>query len=311
MASGEGQPIKTVGIFRHPRVPAAFPLAREIAAALRQRGIETWEVDRLDGADVARRVARTDLLITLGGDGSILRAARATAGHPTLILGVNLGRMGFLTEAEPDGWEAVLPRVLAGDYWVEERMMLRARVQVETSARAQVGAQMRAQVRAQVRAQLIAPLPAPSPADALNDVVVGQGTLGRVVRLEVRVDGDLLTTYVADALIVATPTGSTAYALAAGGPIMPPQQRNILLVPVAPHLSLDRAVVLAEGACVEVTVRGHSPAALTLDGERVADLAPGDTVQVEASPHVARFARVRERDYFYRTLMARLVPRER
>ena len=304
MASGEGQPIKTVGIFRHPRVPAAFPLAREIAAALRQRGIETWEVDRLDGADVARRVARTDLLITLGGDGSILRAARATAGHPTLILGVNLGRMGFLTEAEPDGWEAVLPRVLAGDYWVEERMMLRARVQVETSARAQV-------VRAQLIAPLLpAPLPAPSPADALNDVVVGQGTLGRVVRLEVRVDGDLLTTYVADALIVATPTGSTAYALAAGGPIMPPQQRNILLVPVAPHLSLDRAVVLAEGACVEVTVRGHSPAALTLDGERVADLAPGDTVRVEASPHVARFARVRERDYFYRTLMARLVPRE-
>ena len=294
MASGTGRPIRTVGIFRHPRVPRATALAREIAAALRRDGTEVWETDRLDGEETAQRVARTDLLITLGGDGSILRAARAAAGHDTLILGVNLGRMGFLTEAEPDGWQAVLPRVLAGDYWVEERMMLRARVQVQ------------AQVRPQVRAQLIAPLPA----DALNDVVVGQGTLGRVVRLEVRIDGDLLTTYVADALIVATPTGSTAYALAAGGPIMPPQQRNILLVPVAPHLSLDRAVVLAEGACVEVTVRGHSPAALTLDGERVAGLTPGETVRIEASPHVARFARVRERDYFYRTLMARLVPRE-
>ncbi|HEY77396.1 MAG TPA: NAD(+)/NADH kinase [Thermoflexia bacterium] len=297
MAPGAGRPIKTVGIFRHPHVPRATALAQEIAAALRREGAEVWETDRLDGEGVAQEVARTDLLVTLGGDGSILRAARVAAGHDTLILGVNLGRMGFLTEAEPDGWQAVLPRVLAGDYWVEERMMLRA------------------WVGTQVRAQLIAPLPAPLPTpvqgNALNDVVVGQGVLGRVVRLEVRVDGDLLTTYVADALIVATPTGSTAYALAAGGPIMPPQQRNILLVPVAPHLSLDRAVVLAEGACVEVTVRGHSPAALTLDGERAADLAPGDTVRIEASPHVARFARVRERDYFYRTLMARLVPRER
>lgn len=280
MAPGTGRPIRTVGIFRHPRVPRAALLAREIAAALRRDGVEVWETDRLGKEETARRMARTGLLITLGGDGSILRVARAAAGYGTLILGVNLGRMGFLTEAEPDGWQTVLPRVLAGDYWVEERMMLRAQV------------------------------PTPVQGDALNDVVVGQGVLGRVVRLEVRIDGDLLTTYVADALIVATPTGSTAYALAAGGPIMPPQQRNILLVPVAPHLSLDRAVVLAEGACVEVTVRGHSPAALTLDGERVAGLTPGETVRIEASPHVARFARVRERDYFYRTLMARLVPRE-
>ncbi|MGC8946149.1 MAG: NAD(+)/NADH kinase [Anaerolineae bacterium] len=187
--------------------------------------------------------------------------------------------MGFLTEAEPDGWEEVLERVWRGEYWVEERMMLRATVG-DRPAR-----------------------------DALNDVVVGPGALGRVVHLEARVDGDLLTTYVADALIVATPTGSTAYALAAGGPIMPPQQRNILLVPVAPHLSLDRAVVLAEGVRVRVVVRGHSPASLIVDGEVVAELAPGEAVEVGSSPRVARFARVRERDYFYRTLMARLAPR--
>jgi NAD+ kinase len=92
---------------------------------------------------------------------------------------------------------------------------------------------------------------------------------------------------------------------------MPPQQRNILLVPVAPHLSLDRAVVLAEGARVQVIVRGHSPAALTLDGQMVAELQSGDLVNIESSDLVARFARVRERDYFYRTLMARLVPREK
>jgi NAD+ kinase len=229
-------------------------------------------------------VADTDLLITLGGDGTILRAARAAAGCDTLILGVNLGRIGFLTEAEPLGWQNIIPRVLQGDYWVEERMMLRAE--------AWRGTEMLTEGL------------------ALNDVVVGQGALSRVVRLEVRTDGDLLTRYVADAMIIATPTGSTAYALAAGGPIMPPQQRNILLVPVAPHLSLDRAVVLAVGTRVEVVVRGHSPASLTLDGQTMIGLTSGDVVRAEASPHTARFARVRERDYFYRTLMARLVPRD-
>ncbi len=281
MVAGAGRPLKTVGLFAHPRLPVAASLVREIAGWLGERGVRVWETDSLDEGTVLPDLPDTDLLITLGGDGSILRAAHHTAGHPTLILGVNLGRMGFLTEAEPDGWEEVLERVWRGDCWVEERMMLRATV----------GA-----------GDLLA-------RDALNDVVVGQGALGRVVHLEARVDGDLLTTYVADALIVATPTGSTAYALAAGGPIMPPQQRNILLVPVAPHLSLDRAVVLAEGVQVRVVVRGHSPASLIVDGEVVAELRPGEAVEVGASPRVARFARVRERDYFYRTLMARLVPR--
>ncbi|MDW8069449.1 MAG: NAD(+)/NADH kinase [Anaerolineae bacterium] len=270
----------TVGIFVHPYLPAAPALAREIADWLRAQGVRVWETDSLDERVLFPHLPDTDLLITLGGDGSILRAAHHTAGHPTLILGVNLGRMGFLTEAEPNGWKEVLSRMVKGEYWVEERMMLRA-----------------------VRAGGY-PL-----WDALNDVVVGPGTLGRVVHLEARVDGDLLTTYVADGLIVATPTGSTAYALAAGGPIMPPHQRNILLVPVAPHLSLDRAVVLSEGVRVQVVVRSPFSVSLVVDGDAVAELAPGEAVEVGASPRVARFARVRERDYFYRTLMARLVPR--
>lgn len=284
MAGAANRPINTVGVFRNPHLPTAQALAGDVVRLLKQHGVRVWETERLEQTGAARRAQDTDLLITLGGDGSLLRAARFAAGHATLILGINLGRMGFLTEAEPDGWQGVLPRVLAGEYWVEERMMLHAQARRGNTLLAQ--------------------------GEALNDVVVGQGALARVVRLEVRVDGDLLTTYVADGLIVATPTGSTAYALAAGGPIMPPQQRNILLVPVAPHLSLDRAVVLAEGVEVEVIIRGHSPAALTLDGETVAQLGAGDLVQAGASPYVARFARVRERDYFYRTLMARLVPRE-
>lgn len=146
-------------------------------------------------------------------------------------------------------------------------------------------------------------------AEALNDAFVGRGARGRAVHLRVHVDGGELASYVADGLIVATPTGSTAYALAAGGPILPPELRNILLVPVAPHLSMERPVVLAEGVTVRLTVAGRRPAVLTVDGQTAAELRNQDVVSVEASPHVARFARVRERTYFYRSLVKRLVPR--
>ncbi len=285
MAAGAHRPITTAGILQNPHIPAAGALAKQVVALLTQYGVSFWQNTLLAETEIGQRMAETGLLIALGGDGTLLRAARIAASHPTLILGINLGRMGFLTEAEPDGWQAVLPRVLHGDYWIEERMMLH--------------------VEARRGDERLAS------GEALNDVVVGQGAPSRVVRLEVRVDGDLLTHYVADALIVATPTGSTAYALAAGGPIMPPEQHNVLLVPVAPHLSLDRAVVLSRGVCVQVVIRGHLPATLTVDGETVVDLRPGDVVDAGASTQVARFARVRERDYFYRTLMARLVPRRR
>jgi NAD+ kinase len=285
VASGKNDRIESVGIVVNPHISAAEALAEEIAGVVETHDARVWKSEGLDEEQAPQWVAESDLVVTLGGDGTILRAASVAVDHGTLLLGINLGRIGFLTEAEPGDWEEILPQVLRGDYWVEERMTL--------DARADRGDELLGR------------------GCALNDAVVGQGAISRVVRLEVYVDGDMLTSYVTDALIVATPTGSTAYALAAGGPIMPPEQRNILLVPVAPHLSLDRPVVLAEGVCVKIVVEGHSPAALTLDGQRKVELTRGDTVRVEAGCRPARFARVRERDYFYRTLMARLVPRRR
>ena len=147
-------------------------------------------------------------------------------------------------------------------------------------------------------------------AEALNDVVTGRGARAQVVHLHVHIDGGRLATYVADGLIVATPTGSTAYALAAGGPILPPQLRNILLVPVAPHLSMERPLVLDEGVTVNLTVAGRRPAVLTVDGAVQAELQADDEVIVAASKHLARFARVQERAYFYKTLLSRLSPRD-
>ena len=289
--------MKTIGILYNPRIAQAHPLALEVAAWIEQRGWRA-QVCATDDALRSTLLASPILLMTLGGDGSILRAARAAAlTAPTAavgpILGINLGRVGFLTEADPETWQDVLSRALAGDYWVEERMMLRA---TAYGYRHSDGA---------LSARNSEPL---GQSEALNDVVVGRGARARVVHLRVEVDGGYLATYIADGLIVATPTGSTAYALAAGGPILPPQLRNILLVPIAPHLSMARPIVLSEGVTVRITVTGGRPAVLTVDGEIQAELESGDKVVVKASPHVTRFARVQERTYFYKTLVARLVP---
>jgi len=274
--------VKTVGILYNPHVPQAYPLAEEMAAWVEQREGRVQVCTATDALGELRW-QDTDLLVTLGGDGSILRAARAAAPHGVPILGVNLGRVGFLTEARPETWRDVLARVLVGDYWIEERMMLCAVVRREGEV---IGR-----------------------AEALNDVVAGRGARAQVVHLHTEVDGGYLATYVADGLVVATPTGSTAYALAAGGPVLPPQLRNILLVPVAPHLSMERPIVLSEGVTVRITVTRGRPAVLTVDGKVLAELRDGDVVTVEASPHVACFARVQEQTYFYKTLVARLVPR--
>jgi len=280
-----GARVHTIYVLYNARVAVAEALAAEICTWAEARGCCAASSPNLeDVPDVQETLlAAADLLITLGGDGSILRAARTVAPHGIPILGINLGRVGFLTETGPGAWRPTLERMLAGDYWIEERLMLR-----ETALRGERRL---------------------SEADALNDVVVGRGARARVVQLLARVDGGELATYVADGLIVATPTGSTAYALAAGGPVLPPELRNILLVPVAPHLSMERPVVLAQGVAVHITVVGERPAVLTVDGEVRAELEGGDDVLVAASPHVARFARVQEPTYFYRTLVTRLVPR--
>jgi NAD+ kinase len=274
--------METIGIFYNPRPERALPLAGVIALWLKQQGLEAKIATTYQAAK-SSFLQEADLLVTLGGDGSLLRVARAAASYGAPILGINLGRVGFLTEAEPDSWKDVLTRALAGDYWVEERMMLRA---MASRGDEELGQ-----------------------AEALNDVVVGRGERARVVHLCAEVDGGFLASYAADGLIVATSTGSTAYALAAGGPILPPELRNIVLVPVAPHLSMERPVVLSEGSAVRIVIVGR-PAVLTVDGEVKAELVDGDEVTVGASPYTARFARVQEQTYFYKTLLERLSPRD-
>jgi len=268
---------ETVVIATHPQIPDSLGLAAEVAEFLRARGLTVYcgsLYDERIRAVVNAQAA--DLLIALGGDGTMLRAGHLCAPNNTPILGINLGKFGFLTEIKRDQWQNALPCLLEEEFWLENRMMLRAGHLRGTES---LGSWL-----------------------VLNEVVVSRGRTVRPVHLDAEVDGRYLTTYVADGLIAATPTGSTAYALAAGGPILPPELRNILLVPVAPHLSIDRAIVLAEGSSVMITAHTEHQAVISVDGHPPVEMQDGDAVNVKASDHTIQFVRLQAPGYFYRNL---------
>ena len=265
-------------VLANPQIPEAIQLAENISKRL--EGETYW--GPINDEQARDQIAKqpVDLCIALGGDGTMLRAGHlcGTLGIP--ILGINLGRFGFLTEVRKEDWEAALDRVTGGDYWLEERMMLRA--QHTRAGKPQ------------------------NSWEVLNECFIGRGEDVRPVDLITEIDGRYLTTYVADGLVVASPTGSTAYALAAGGPILPPRLRNILLVPVAPHLSVDRAIVLHEGSSVRIEVRTDHQAILSLDGGQTVELKDRDSVEVRAAETVVHFARLQDPGYFYRNLTSRM-----
>ena len=255
----------------------AKPLAESIAAAIgSRRPLQSTE----DG-DVSIGTPAPDVLITVGGDGTLLRAARLAAEAGVPLLGVNLGRLGFLTEIEAGDALDLVPRYLVEGFgWVDERQMLEATVTVGGQAH--------------------------KPMHILNDAVLGRGGVPHMVRVAVRVNGVELTTYQADAVIVSTATGSTAYGLSAGGPILYPQSRDMVMIPVATHGDLDAPVVLPEHCVVELTVKSDAEAVVTADGWENLRLTAGDSVTVKQSPYKARFLRSGSPDRFYETLVYRL-----
>ena len=270
-----------VGCCYHPKL--SEELGRRMAdellrVAARQVG-ETWVASAWDEEAMRRHMAGTDLLITIGGDGTVLRAARAVVPHHALILGVNMGRLGFLTELDAPAALERLPEIIAGAGRVEERAMLHAQI---------AGSEHAARH------------------DALNDIVIGRATLGRTVQVSVRIDGAPMADFRADGVIVATATGSTAYSLSAGGPVLPPESREILLTPIEPHLAPHNSVVLPPTARVEVQLAPNQQATFSVDGERDIDLAAGETVRVALGPHRARFLRLSPPAQFYERLARRL-----
>ena len=267
-------------VVAYSKMPEAFAEAEQVVKFLKEKGLDAPQGSVYDEELRKRtRAGDFDLLIALGGDGTMLRAGHLCAPSGVPILGIMMGRLGFLMQVQRNEWPQMLERLLNGEGWIEQRMMLAA----EHIRGGETIAQWQ----------------------ALNEVVVGHGMLLRAVRLVASVDGRPLTTFVCDGLIASTATGSTAYALAAGGPILPPDLRNILLVPIAPHLSVDRAVVLSEGATVSIICKSEN-CVVSVDGQPPITLDEGDRVDVRAAAYAARFVRFGDPGYFYRNLNAHL-----
>lgn len=272
---------RRVGVLFHPRVDESRALADRLAAALAAHGASTSVTDAWQGIEALEAcIDQSDWLIVLGGDGTMLRVARLAAAADVPLIGVNFGRLGFLTEVEPEDAVAVLPRLLAGDVAIEERVLLRC--------------------TGTIGGQSIGPL------EAVNDVFVGRGRVSRPVRLDTSIDGTPYLRYFADGLIVATPTGSTAYSLSAGGPVVDPTMAAVVVTPVVPHPVPINTLVLAPERVVEIVVRTDYDAILSVDGGPAHDLADGDHVHVGLSPHRARFLRLGAAADFYAGLVERL-----
>lgn len=268
-------------------VTAGFVLhgERDRAASI-THDLATWLIDRGHDVRVAEDDAARlglgehavaedhfadglDVAVSLGGDGTMLRTVELVAGAGIPVIGINVGQLGYLTEVDPDGARMAIKRYLAGAYEIEERMLLAARIDgMETSEHV-----------------------------ALNEAVIEKTPSGHTVRLAVSVDGEYFTTYAADGLIVATPTGSTAYSFSARGPIVAPMHRCLVLTPVSPHMLFDRTLVLDPHSTVHLEVVGHRPATVSADGRNLGTLRPGDALTCTASPRTARLVTFGEHDF--------------
>jgi len=270
-----------VAIVGRPGTPdLGEPLGR-LAGFLASKGhavvleADTARQTPLDGHDVADAEslgARADLAIVLGGDGTMLAIARRLAPHDVPLIGVNQGRLGFLTDIPLAAMERALEPMLAGRYLEERRTMLEIVVEREGIAR--------------------------EVEHALNDVAVNRGASGSMVEFAVEIDGRFAYAMRADGIIVATPTGSTAYALSAGGPILDPRLSAFALVPVAPHALTHRPIALADLATIKITIARGTDATVHCDGHAHFPLAEGDRIAVRRAPHPARFLHPEGHDHF-------------
>jgi NAD+ kinase len=273
--------VERIGILYHPMNKAAYPLARELKDFLSTKGVSVWLCSAWEGEQARCQLDGTDLLLTVGGDGTILRAAQVAAARSIPITGINLGRLGFMTELSVDEAKERLPELLAGGGWLDERAMLEAELETKEGE-------------------------APSVFCALNDVVVARGEIARMIRVEARIDGQPLTTYKADGVIVATATGSTGYSLSAGGPILHPQAEEFLLLPILPHLSSTYTLVLPAAVVVRLDIGAAHQATLSLDGHINLPLATRAVVTVRRSARKTRFLRIHPETSFYGSLERRL-----
>lgn len=270
-----------VGIAYHPLLNDAGRLAHDLAEGYAARS-QFW-TSPTDGLGQRKRdLDATDLLLTIGGDGTILRVVHESAPRGIPVLGINMGRVGFMSELDADDAEERLGWYLDGNARSEFRCTLQS--EITDSGR--------------------------EPLYALNDIVVGRGREIRIIDLRVSINGAYLETYRADAMVVATATGSTGYSLALGGPVMDPESESFLLKPVAAHMSLQGGLVLPRHSAVEIVLESDQDAVVSADGFNNVPLTYQQTVRIQTSPHRAVFLRRRPPAAFYETLTRRLGMRQ-
>jgi len=272
----------SVALVVHRLRPEALQVAQEAATWLRGRGHDVRmapeEADELDLRDCAcepeKLAAELDLAVSLGGDGTILRTVELVAREGVPVLGVNIGHLGYLTELEPAQLSQALERFFSGAYDIEERMMLAIDVEAPSGSLPS--------------ARLL----------ALNEASIEKAGPGHTIHASVSIDDKFFTSYAADGLIVATPTGSTAYAFSVRGPIVSPRQRALILTPVSAHMLFDRSLVLHESEEVRIELIDDRPAVVTVDGRELGTMQRGDAIRAAAAPYAARFVSFEPRDFF-------------
>lgn len=265
--------MKSLAIITKKHKPSAWEAGLDLARWLREKGISTTLCENEPEPNVPSLPPETELIVVMGGDGTLLSVARHYARLNVPILGVNVGGLGFLTEVALDELYPALEQVLAGRYEVENRLALTASLYRDGILCWQE--------------------------NVLNDAVINKGALARIIELTAWIDNEYLTTYRADGLIVSTPTGSTAYTLSAGGPIVYPTLSNLIVIPICPHTLSNRPIILPDTCTVAVTFNEKIfDVYLTLDGQVGQALQAGDRVEIRAAPHRVKLIKSPRRSYF-------------
>ncbi|NTW97397.1 MAG: NAD(+)/NADH kinase [Oscillochloris sp.] len=272
--------MQRIAIIYNPFSESSISHSSLLAAWLRERGIDTWRGISQECRESPQVLNDADMMVAMGGDGTVLRAARLAIPASLPVLPVALGHLSFMAEIGPAELYEGIETLLNGGGWHDERALIDASLWRE-------GEHMIDFV-------------------AVNEVVISRSEISRVINVEVAIDGSLLTTYLADGVIVATATGSTAYALAAGGPIIDPRSRALVMVPIAAHLTNVPSMVLHEGAVVTITLRSRNNASIAIDGRGNLPLREGDEVMARRSAKVCTFVRLRPSSQFYTQLTAKL-----
>jgi NAD+ kinase len=271
--------LTSIAILHHPQNERAAAYSAELAGLLNSRGALCGVAGVWD-AEATPLTSEADMIICIGGDGSVLRAAQLAIPREIPILGVNMGRLGFLTDLGPDRVFELADRIVAGDWRLERRVMVKATVPDLAGGIREF--------------------------HGLNDVVVSHCSPGRPIYMEVRIDGARVSVYRCDGIIVASPTGSTGYSLAAGGPIMAPTEKYMVMTPVSAHLAMGRSLVLLPDSVIELVLGGDHPAIVTIDGQDALEVPGGTIVAVGVSEYVSTFARFDSPASFYADLVRKL-----